>query len=45
MPQLKEKIKLPKVLTKLDFLENENIYFEDINKFDKFVDSLENMEK
>jgi len=29
----------------IDVTENENIFFEDINDFDKFVDSLDNAEK
>ena len=45
----KQKLKLPKienedVLSKLDLIENENIYFEDINDLDKYLDSIDNLE-
>jgi len=40
MPKTKEK--LPKVITKIDLIEDENIYFEDINDFDRYVDDIDN---
>ena len=29
----------------IDVTENEHVFFEDINNFDKFVDSLDNAER
>ena len=42
MPKTKKDIEL---LAKLDLIENENIYFEDLNELDKYMEEIDNMEE
>lgn len=42
MPKIKTKKENP--FLKLDLIEDENIYFEDINELDKYMEEIDNME-
>jgi len=40
----KQKVEIDE-FSKLNLIEDENVYFEDINELDKFLDSIDNMEE